>query len=199
MTDSMGQKPGQDDDAGGLAAPGPSAAPPTSPGVVTALKPASTWPMVVGIIAVVLGGFGILGGIWGIVAPLIMGRMFAAASQDVQMIDPAIGLPLAVLGLALACMLAAGGIGLLRRRRWAVPVLLWWSWLKVVFSTASLLITIPVTLKAVDAAGANSPMPMMPIIMASLVLGLLWAWALPVFIIIWFRRGVIRGEVAGWS
>lgn len=123
----------------------------------------------------------------------------AMMSPDVQMMDPTISVPLAVLGLALACMLTAGGIGLLLRRRWAAGLLVWWAWLKIILSAASLLVTVPFMLNAMDQTGAGSPVPMMPIMMASLVLGLLWAWALPVFIIIWFRRSATRGEVAGWS
>lgn len=77
MQDSRGPSASPPDDVPGTERP---AAPPTSPGNVTALKPASVWPMVVGVIAVVLGGFGILGGIWGIVAPLIMGRLLMQGS-----------------------------------------------------------------------------------------------------------------------
>jgi hypothetical protein len=28
---------------------------------------------------------------------------------------------------------------------------------------------------------------------------IIWGWALPVFFLLWFRREVIRAEIAGWS
>ena len=35
--------------------------------------------------------------------------------------------------------------------------------------------------------------------LAGAILGVLWSWALPVFMLIWFARPAIRREVKGWG
>ncbi len=53
-------------------------------------------------------------------------------------------------------------------------------------------------------AQAQGSAPAMPVafqqtmILFGSALGLIWGWALPVFLIIWFRRQVIKNEVATW-
>jgi len=36
-------------------------------------------------------------------------------------------------------------------------------------------------------------------IVVTLVFGLAWGWALPVFLLIWLSRGKIKNDVAGWT
>ena len=36
-------------------------------------------------------------------------------------------------------------------------------------------------------------------IVVTLVFGLAWGWAFPVFLLIWLSRGRIKNEVAGWT
>ena len=61
--------------------------------------------------------------------------------------------------------------------------------------------------EAMQEAAGSSPAPMpagffgvlQKLGAAGAVLGLLWFWALPVFLLVWFSRSRIRDEVAGWD
>lgn len=53
-------------------------APPTSPFVMAPRPPQSTWPLVIGIIAIVFGGLGLLGAAWSVSVYLFMPQMMKA-------------------------------------------------------------------------------------------------------------------------
>ena len=56
---------------------------------------------------------------------------------------------------------------------------------------------------AAESGGATVPAGIFSLVQnlgtAGVVFGLLWAWALPVFMWIWLSRRVIRAETAEWS
>ena len=52
------------------ASPSEPSTPPMQPTDVVTGSMTTAWPTVLGILAIVFGGFGVLGGVWGVVAPL---------------------------------------------------------------------------------------------------------------------------------
>jgi hypothetical protein len=115
--------------------------------------------------------------------------------------------------LVLSIMLLIGGIGLLRRRPWARRGLLAWAVLRMIHALPAVYIGYMMHRVQFDAmkdaaasgtAGAGQP-PMVILDLASafgvvgVVIGLVFAWALPVFMLIWLSRWRIRDEMATWT
>jgi hypothetical protein len=152
--------------------------------------------MVLGVIAIVFGSLGILGGILGAVMLLVAGDQVSGHMGG------AAGIANQVLGFALSVLLLAAGIGLAARRRWAPPAMLIWAVLAIVAALFGTIIGYQVQQEQMEelqnqGAGAapawiSSTMPLF------MLLGMLWALALPVFMLIWLRRPVIRAETATW-
>ena len=109
-------------------------------------------------------------------------------------------------------MLLVGGIALARRRPWASGTLVAWAVLRIVQAIPAVLVGYFMQMamfEAMEEAAASSggggggfPTGMSSIMAAfgivGLVIGLLIAWALPAFVLIWFARSRIRAEVAEW-
>ncbi len=199
------------------------AEPKAPPVAAVAPRPrASPWPTVLGVISIVLGALGILaygcGSLMANVGVLFVSDAFAAKGA----LDPVNAasiealreylpwnLAVAVVSAGLAAMLLLGGISLCRRRRRGRTILRWWSVLRIAWA-------VPATFASyfsqaaqfnamMEAAEASSaPMPgfmfgfMKGAGLAGVAVGLLWAWALPVFMLAWFTRRNIRQEVDGW-
>lgn len=196
---------------------GPPAAPPTEPGPVGNAAPSpSAWPTVLGVIAIVFGVLGTLGGAWGALVPLFprfLGPRAVTSSPAFESLHAMeswypLTVALALLALALALLLLAGGVGLLRQRRWGVATCRAWAGLKIVLVAITTAVTFAmqqrVVLPAVQAqATATGPAPSGAIFTATLYAGagfsLMWGWALPVFVLIWFGRRRVREEVAAWK
>ncbi len=189
--------------------------PPSDPAEV----PPSTWPTVIGVIAIVLGGLGALFGCLGAFSPLFMGMMQSVVPEGQVtglegMMDWAVWLvAVSIVSMLIAVLLLVAGIGITKRRAWGPKVALVWAGLKMIFvivhSVASYLIQIA-QFEAMQEAMANDQnMPAgMGALMGSLMqafgifgllIGVLWGWALPVFLFIWFARKKIRTETAGWA
>ncbi len=173
------------------------------------------WPKVIGIIAVILGGLGILGGGWALIMPFFMDLMMGLMPkgqvpgiESLQMLKDWQGW-LAVsslLMIGLATLLLFVGIGLLKRRRWAVRLGVWWSILKVLFVVAQNVVGLSMQeaqMEALSEQMSNIPGMSSGFISAMAVMGMIvgiaWGWALPVFLLIWFSRAKIKEEVAGWN
>ncbi|MCH8152385.1 MAG: hypothetical protein IH830_08445 [Planctomycetes bacterium] len=191
--------------------------PPVEPGEIPH-RP-SAWPMVIGVIAIIFGSLAILQGCFGAVSSLFMSSLsgFMPAEQA-TMLDAMEGLKPwmiigAVLTLALGILLLVAGIGLVRRRAWSPTACMVWAGIKMMFVVGNTILADmaqQAQFEAMQEMMQQDPnMPAaMPAMMGSfmqvfgvftIVLGILWGWALPVFLLIWFSRGKIKAEVAGWA
>ena len=195
--------------------PDPPAAPPTE--LVYALPPEkpSSWPSVIGAIAVVFGVLGTLGGLWGVVGPYFMRAMMSAmppmpanqtATLAVMQKWQTWTIAASLLGLPLAVVLLTGGIGLLRRRAWARPTCQGWAIFKILVVVATSTVGSLIqrdTFAAMSQADPNMPAMVTGVgesmAVVGLVIGVAWGWALPVFMLIWLARGKIKNEIAGWA
>jgi hypothetical protein len=118
-------------------------------------------------------------------------------------------------GLAvLAFLLLIGGIGLKRERPWARRAILTWAILKILITIPKATIDFLVNkaqFQAMEeaAAGSTTPTPgqlppgmyamMETIASVGVIFTVLWYWALPIFMIVWFARPSVRDEVRGWT
>ena len=188
--------------------------PPTDAGAIPPRK--TTWPMVIGIIATILGSLATLGGCFGIVSSLFIDQFMSLVPQGeaeemtsaLQGLKPAM-IIVASLTMVLAIVLLIGGIGLLRRCGWGRRTCMTWAGLKMVLVVGNSVLSYMVQ-QAQFQAMAEDPnmagnMPgFLPALMQAmgvvgLVIGLLWGWALPIFIFIWFSRRKIKAEIAQWG
>ena len=197
----------------------PGMAPPSVPGALQTEKKPSAWPMVVGVIAIIFGAMGALGGCFGAISPLFF-RVIAAAVPEDQptglefMADWTAWIVLVSgLGLVIALLLLVGGIGVVGRHAWGPKTCLVWAGVKMIFVVFNSVVGYFVqqaqfeAMQEMMAQDPNTPanMPgMMGAIMPALaalgaVIGFIWGWALPLFMLIWFSRGRIRTEVAEWG
>lgn len=199
--------------------------PPVEQGPLSVTRPPTVWPTVLGVIAIVFGAGGTLSNTCGTVAnlfmPFILGSMAKVAGPGGSVVEAQVRMSqhyamFMVIGslasLAVAVMLLIGGIGLLKRKARSVRILKIWAIVR-------LLVAIPLSILghrigtemfvAMEQAAAQSskgaPMPLwFPGFLSSMgalgvVIGFMWAAALPVFMLIWFSRKAIKAEVAGWS
>ena len=183
-------------------------APPTHPGAIAAPVRPSNWPTVIGIIAIVLGAGGILVGLWGAAAPLLM-RWFSWAMIQGQAESLQAWLPWTVssslAAAAVAILLLVGGLKLVKRNPAAPRLLRLWAILKLLVAVFMTIVGILVQNDQFEAIqGSTGAMPLGPgffDLMAGIgvVLSVVWYGALPVFMLIWFARKKSKAEVAGWS
>ena len=112
----------------------------------------------------------------------------------------------------LSVLLLIGGIGVLRRRGWSGRTLNIWAILRILQAIPAVIVTYlmndamfeAMEEAAASGGGATAQMPsgifsvMATVGLAAVIIQLLIYWALPVFVLIWFSRRVIREEVAEW-
>ena len=196
--------------ASGITPPSDPAEMPPSP---------STWPTAIGVIAIVLGGVGALFGCFGAFSPLFMGMMQSIAPEGQVtglegMMDWVVWIvAVSIAAMLIAVLLLVAGIGITKRRAWGPKVALVWAGLKMIFVIVHSVIGYLVQIAQFEAMqeaianGQNMPTGMgtfMGIMMQALgifwvLIGVLWGWALPVFLFVWFARKKIRTETAGWA
>ncbi len=185
----------------------PPSIPPTMPGPLPAPGVRTTWPTVIGVIAIILGVFGTLGNVWGIVAASFMPQMMSSAPPDVvdQMKQmQGMTVKISMLSLPIPILLLAAGIGLVNRRRWGVSLAKGWAVLKMLLVVVSMGLTWHMQDAMFTNATATSGMPANAagvfgiIKVFSVIFTLAWGWAFPVFLLIWMARARIKAEVASW-
>jgi hypothetical protein len=108
-----------------------------------------------------------------------------------------------LLRTALATLLLATGIGLLKRRSWARPIGRAWAAARIVVAPVEAYVGHLMQMESLDWMVQHGPSPP-PAVMgiafvAGAFVGLAWAWALPVFMLVWLSRRKIREELAGWT
>ncbi len=149
--------------------------------------------MVLGIIACVFGGIGVLGSLWGFISPFIMSGFLASTGQTgtAAMMDKWRSWTIAssVVMLALAILLISGGTGLMSRRPRGPQLLKIWSVLRIGFAIITSVFTWQLMqdqfATMASKGGGSPPAAMMtPMLLFGVVFGMLWACALPVVLLV---------------
>jgi hypothetical protein len=190
------------------------AAPPTMPGPLPD-RP-SEWPKVVGVVCIVIGACGVLMNIWGLINTLVTSTLRNMPGQTQATVAAMIEyrpwmLANALAGLGLSVMLIFAGVGIVGRRGWCVPTARAWSIIRLIHVPLNSYLTYVVQ-QAMFAAMKNDPQltaspgfggagfgTMTDVVsIVTSVLLIIWGFALPVFLLLWFLRSKISAEVRDW-
>lgn len=168
----------------------------------------SSWPTVIGIVSIAFAGLGILGGFCGLVVALIMPRIMPPNQATAAGVPPDWMPWMAVMwlvGISLTVVLLIVGIGLLQRRAWSARLCPWWAAVYIVYAVISSIVNFFMQQdQFAEMSQTTQPASIPPgfgktVASFSFVFGLVWACALPVFMLIWFSRAKIKDEVASWG
>lgn len=173
-------------------------APPTQPGALGIRREAS-WPKTLGIVCLVIGVLGTLTNAAACVAALFgpklaEGNPAMAAHMQKWMWWSAGS---AAVGVALAVMLGAAGIGMMSRRRWSAAGGTMWAVLKLIHIVVGGVMTAVVSQEQL----AATPMPAAVaggMVMGGAVVGALISAVLPVIVLVMLRRAASGEEIASW-
>lgn len=202
--------------------PEPAPFPPTPPVYApvpsAAVAVQSSWPKVVGIIAIVVAALGIMGGVCGVITWAGMAAFQTNMQSTGQSVQPAMPfitemgrwkaytVLAGLVGAGLQIVLLVAAINLIRRRPWTIGVLRIWAGLFIVFSLAQSVVGYYMQKDLYEQISSKSgsqgqfPVAISHTFMgASMLFGLLWSCALPVFMLIWFSRDKIKAEAATWA
>ena len=200
---------------------GPQTPPPTPIVPPTAPIPPkpSSWPMVIGIIAIIFGSLATLQGCMGLGWWALAGAFTSAMPEEqAEMMDAtkdfaSLMMISAGLTMPVAIVLLIGGIGLTKRNPRSPKTCRIWAGLKMLLVVYSSIVTFLSSQAQMEAmqrmlekdpntAGAMSGLfgTLMAIIgPVILVFAIVWGWALPIFMLIWFSRRKIKAEIAQWG
>ena len=164
-------------------------APPIAPGVVGA-STGSTWPIIVGALAIVLGGLGVLGSISNVVMTFTGG----AGGETSRSAGVAIG---GLIGLLVHGYHCLGGLRVLRRTQRGAQMLK--SWGRAISLLTMLLGTCLVGAVVIAMNQGSEELeqlggPLLTILVVVLVISIAW----PLFLWIWFTRDGVKRTVATW-
>jgi hypothetical protein len=190
-----------------------SSTPPTIAGPLTT-QSETLWPRVIGIIAIVFGGFGLVCSGWGMFGVAIAKAMLKNVPNQggqVEQIEAMDRMQPWVVGSSLvalfvAILLLVAGIMLVRRRAVARTLCMSWAGIKIIFAIVNTIVSFmmqPGQIQSAPPQGAAAITTSMqtmegPIVIFFQLINLAWALALPVFMLIWFNRTKIKDEVATW-
>lgn len=175
--------------------------------------------MVIGVITIVFGALAAMQGcISATSIPFVGWFSSRLPSEQSSMFEGLAGytpwlIASATLTSAFGGVLLAAGIGLVKRRGWGRTACMVWAVPKMLFVIINSVLTHLVqqtqfeAMQDMLAQDPNIPAAMPGIMsgvmqafgVVAVLLGILWGWALPVFVLIWFSRGKIKDEVSGWS
>lgn len=162
----------------------------------------------IGIIAIVVGSFGILGGIWVSFTPAFLRWSVSISGVEQEVALESFDrhstwfLLTSILASAVALFLLAVGIFLLRRRRAAVNMCRFWAATKIIYVALNLFVGVAIQKEYLAGMQGNTSLPGWISGVTggfTILFGLVWGWALPVFLLVWFSRKKVRAEVAGWA
>jgi hypothetical protein len=189
-------------------------APPMQPGQIPMPEQRSTWATVIGVIAIVLGSGGILSGCWSLASPFVFDffrNMIppgqATGMEVMDAIDEWRSWTIinSLLTIAVATLLLVVGIGLLKRRRWAVGAGVAWAILKTLLALVTAVFVYMIQQAAFEAMGQQVPAApglglafYRMIAVCSAAFTVLWYCAFPVFLLIWLSRAKVKADVADW-
>ena len=117
--------------------PPPTQHPPLLRDTLPMFKPRTVWPVVIGVIAAVFGGFGMLGGLINMASPLLMSIVPRMPAGQPDPVGGMAGWGPWLVGIGIVTtlvggLLLMGAITLLRRHHTSRPILLWWAVVKAV-------------------------------------------------------------------
>ncbi|MHC5003962.1 MAG: hypothetical protein ACYTJ0_12640 [Planctomycetota bacterium] len=208
--------------------PPPPAAPPQRGGPLPPRRGGSSvWPVVIGTLAIVFGagsmlGYGCLG-----TAGMLMISVMSTSFEQMAQSNPQMQIQVAqfdvlsnymvpslvsnlVAGL-LGIVLLIGGIGVVGRRSYGAKATVVWAILKMLYALPAVYLAYRMGMDQFEAmeeaaAGQNVPAAAGGVFSflrifgpVGAVLQMLWLWALPLFLLIWFARMKVRTEVATWA
>lgn len=191
------------------ASPPSPAAPPTEPPPPPP-PGAPGWPVALGAVAIAFGGFGILGSVLGVLAVAFQDEylgLFGSAIPDeaaeqiaARSPHPALSGGLQVASLLVAAMLLVAGVRLLRRRRSGASLLRVWAVVKMPLVLVGAVIGAQTGTASFQAGAGGGPPPgaMASFMVMSILVAVVWGWALPVFSLVWLRREKVKKDMAGW-
>lgn len=185
--------------------------PPPLPGGPPAETRKTTWPDVIGIIAIILGGLGILSEIGNVLYPFIEPVMNRFLSRTMPpgtfqaflgFMPPTLIIMFSgMVKLVLAVVMLIGGIHLKNRRKLGVNILKIWSiiaipWAVLEMGFASFLVRrmFP-QLPHVVEWGPRTDI----LVQAGMVTGLLIMLSVPIFLLAWFGNRSVSTEVTSWK
>lgn len=187
--------------------PRPPAVPPTIryAAVLPVAKP--TWPLAIGVVGIVLGGGGILMNLFTILSYTVLASAFGALQPAPHLMEEmkVSGVLTSLLNVVISALLLIVGIGLAQRRRWSVPLVRVWAVARIIGVMISVVFAVVLQTRQFAALPAQPAMPFGPakmgnvVVFMSMVVGLVWGWALPVFVLIWFNRVKVRQQTEGWK
>ncbi len=204
--------------------PGHQASSPSTPPSATAPARApegnSTWPVVLGIVALVFGVAGFLGNLWGTVATSVAEGLVSSltgelSGQEEDVVRVVFEITrswrlwtvgVALIGALVSGLLLVGGILLLLRRAAAASLLKLWAVVRMVMVIVGGYVGLQVQREIMaamhDLLGAEMDQIPQGLVAATtafgMMFGIMFGWALPVFVLIWFARQKIKDEVDGW-
>lgn len=197
----------EDDGPGGADETGYGQAPPTYAGPIERGRVDSAWPTVFGVIGIILSAWGVISSGCGLLFFAGVGGAmgFGQFSQQMQGAGVtgaalASGIVKASIGLGLAVYLLYASIALLKRTGTSPAHMTRWAWLRVVAFFLTTILEIATTNFAMlqQQAGQAGAGIVIGMIVAGVAVGMLFSLWFPVLTLIWFRRPVIREEVARW-
>jgi len=181
--------------------------PPVSPAEMPPAQ--SAWPTVLGILCVVIGVMGFL--MYGVNAAFGMMAFQSKANPTYEtMLEVSEKHDWAIRATSSGSMLLSvglfvGGVHLVRRKAAGLRILAVWSVLKIIaafgFGAINYFVQREMTaavLASTQATGLSDELVGL-FAMLSYIFGVLWMSALPVFLLIWFRRLAIAEETKGWT
>lgn len=166
------------------------------------VRPANqpVWPTVVGVISVVFGGLGMIC----LPVSLAMGTVGSLNRELMERAPDWYASYTAVSGcvqLAIAALLLAGGIYLLKRRPVARRLHVGYALATVCVTFLNTVLMATIVLPAISQATGQGPEQagLMVGLVAGMIVGFFGGLAYPVFLLIWFSRSKIAGQVRQWS
>jgi len=186
----------------------PTAVPPQQPGEIGRPAQAPTWPTVIGVISIVFGAGACLGGVWGLFAPQFLDLMAKQMPQGQAEMFSAVQewstwmVVNAALTVIIALVLLAAGIELVRRRARGVKLCRVWAVLKIIFGIVGAYIGLQIQQAQFrEMSQGNLPVGggfYVVVGVVSMVFGIAWTCAYPVFLLIWFSRAKVKNEYTQW-
>jgi len=176
------------------------------------------WPGIIGTIAIIFGAAGTLQNGCGVAASLFQKQIYSmfadaipAAADSFAAQNAAserylwLNVGLSLLATLVAVMLLVGGIRLLRRRASSVALLRAWAVAKLVLALLLAGYGVVIFASQLEMMQAElqpsgtSANPMRAAAFFGVAFNLIWQWALPIFMLVWFSRAPIRASTARWN
>ncbi len=189
----------------------PFMTPPTYPQPFVREAAPSSWPKVIGIIAIVLGSVAALFGLLGMFAPALteaLSKNMPPEQQRLMEVTKQYSTALTLVSLisaVIGTVLLVAGIGLLKRLRRGVKLAIVWSIAKIAYELAYAGLNYRIQIQTWDAMKDD---PNLSTVGGGMAGGLAWVTAVatllfgcafPIFMLIWFSRRKIKEETASWS